>query len=227
VIETLEGKVVGIADGDTLTVLDDTKTQHKVRLLAIDAPESKQPAYQLSKQALSKKVFGKQVQVRWRDKDAYGRLLELLKTEGHSNVNLEMVSEGWAWHFVRYSKAKSFAAAEAKAREEQLGLWASADAVAPWDWRKQEAERRAALAKLPPSLPPKPQEDVKVETTIIRRPQSLGGFGDSSSATVYVTKTGNKYHRAGCSALRKSQIAKSLTDAKAAYGPCQLCNPPQ
>jgi endonuclease YncB( thermonuclease family) len=231
-IQKFEGKVVGIADGDTITVLDDEKAQHKVRLLAIDAPESKQPYSQLSKQALAKKVFGKRVQVHWRDKDAYGRLLGLVKVAGH-NVNLEMVSEGWAWHFVRYSKAKAFAAAEVKAREEQVGLWAGDEPIAPWDWRKQEAERRAALAKLPPSPPPVPPEDVKVETTIIRRPMGLGAFGgrggDSPAAsdTVYVTRTGEKYHRAGCSALRKSQIAKSLADAKAAYEPCQLCNPPQ
>lgn len=49
----------------------------------------------------------------------------------------------------------------------------------------------------------------------------------TKEATVYVTNTGKKYHRAGCRYLSKSQIPISLSDAKAdGYGPCSKCNPP-
>jgi endonuclease YncB( thermonuclease family) len=51
--------VVGVSDGDTITVLDDTKTQHKIRFAGIDAPEKGQPYGEQSKQSLSALVFQK------------------------------------------------------------------------------------------------------------------------------------------------------------------------
>ena len=65
-------RVVGVHDGDTLTGLDESKTQFKIRLDAIDAPEIKQPFGQASKKALSEKVFGKDVVVIAKTKDKYG-----------------------------------------------------------------------------------------------------------------------------------------------------------
>jgi len=53
---TLQGKVVGVADGDTITVLDATNTQHKIRMQGIDAPEKAQPFGQKSQQSLSQMV---------------------------------------------------------------------------------------------------------------------------------------------------------------------------
>lgn len=224
-LQTLEGKVVSIADGDTITVLDDTKTQHKVRLFGIDAPELRQPYSQLAKSELSKKVYAKRVLVKWREKDRYGRILGAVTVNG-KNVNRELVAEGWAWHFVRYSSSKSLAEAELAAREKQVGLWAGEDPVAPWDWRKQEAERRAELTKRPPPEPAPPAEDVKVEAFVVR-PRAAPLGANAASATVYVTATGTKYHRAGCRSLAKSSSPMPLAEAKARYSPCQLCNPPR
>src|SRR5262245_44304979 len=69
----IEGRVVGISDGDTITVLDDSRTQHKVRIAGIDAPE-KGPAFgERSKQNLSALVFQKNVEARCHKKDRYGR----------------------------------------------------------------------------------------------------------------------------------------------------------
>ena len=72
---TIQGKVVGVADGDTITVLDATNTQHKIRLQGIDAPEKAQPFGQKSKQSLSQMVQSKQVTVEYQKKDKYGRTL--------------------------------------------------------------------------------------------------------------------------------------------------------
>ena len=50
--ETLTGTVVGVADGDTITVLDSNREQHKIRVAGIDTPEKAQPFRQRSKESL-------------------------------------------------------------------------------------------------------------------------------------------------------------------------------
>jgi endonuclease YncB( thermonuclease family) len=69
----LTGRVVGVHDGDTITVLDADRTQHKIRLTGIDAPESKQAFGSRSKQHLSSLVYNRQVMVEWEKHDRYGR----------------------------------------------------------------------------------------------------------------------------------------------------------
>ena len=71
----LTGRVVAVADGDTITVLDSSSVQHKIRLEGIDAPEKKQAHGQDAKAALSKMVFGKQVTVRVSKREKWGREL--------------------------------------------------------------------------------------------------------------------------------------------------------
>lgn len=73
--ETLTGRVIGIADGDTITVLDANRQQHKIRLQGIDAPEKAQPFGERSKQSLSQMVFGKDVRVEWDKRDRYDRIV--------------------------------------------------------------------------------------------------------------------------------------------------------
>ena len=69
----VEGRVVGVSDGDTITVLDDAKSQHKIRFAGIDAPEKGQAFGERSKQNLSALVFQKRVEARCHKKDRYGR----------------------------------------------------------------------------------------------------------------------------------------------------------
>jgi endonuclease YncB( thermonuclease family) len=127
---TLTGKVVGIADGDTLTLLVD-KTQVRVRLEGIDTPEWAQPFGRKAGQALAKIVFGKVVQVNDLGKDRYGRTLGIVRLD-RRNVNLELVREGWAWWYRKYApKNKELAAAEAAARKAKRGLWADAKPIPP------------------------------------------------------------------------------------------------
>ena len=85
-------RVVGVHDGDTLTGLDEAKTQFKIRLDAIDAPEIKQPFGQASKKALADKVFGKDVVVVAKTKDRYGRTVGHIML-GNRDINLEMLEE--------------------------------------------------------------------------------------------------------------------------------------
>ena len=131
----LTGRVVRVADGDTLTVLDASNTQHKIRLNKIDAPEKGQAFGNASKKHLSSMVFGKDVSVEWQKKDRYGRILGEVYV-GTTNVNLQMVKDGYAWHYKFYDKTPSYAEAETQAREKRLGLWVDSNPVEPYQFRK-------------------------------------------------------------------------------------------
>jgi len=134
---TLTGKVVAIADGDTFTVLDASKTQHKIRLAGIDAPEKGQPFGTKASGNLAGKVFGQIVRVEVIDVDRYHRKVGRVFL-GERFVNMEMVRDGFAWRYVTYDKPGEFTAAEADAREHRRGLWADPNPVPPWEWRREE-----------------------------------------------------------------------------------------
>jgi endonuclease YncB( thermonuclease family) len=121
------GKVVKVTDGDTIHVLLD-KEPHKIRLLHIDAPESKQAFGTKAKQALSDKIFGKEVKVVWKERDRYKRVLCDIYL-GDRWINLEMVSDGLAWHYKHNSKDAKMAAAEVEARDARKGLWSDPSSV--------------------------------------------------------------------------------------------------
>lgn len=138
----LSGKVIGVTDGDTITLLDDSKTQHKIRLAGIDAPEKGQPFGQPSKERLSALVFSKHVLIDWQKQDRYGRIVGKVLTEGR-DANLDMVASGMAWHYKGYQKEQSpadriaYAEAENKAQADRRGLWRDPAPVPPWEYRKR------------------------------------------------------------------------------------------
>ena len=138
--DDLVGKVVRIADGDTLTVLVD-KQQVRVRLSEIDAPEKGQDFSQRSQQALADLVFGKEVKIVAHGKDRYGRVIGDVFV-GDKLVNEVMVRDGWAWRFVKYSKSPRLAELEREARAGRRGLWAGKNPLAPWDYRAEQAKKR-------------------------------------------------------------------------------------
>ena len=138
---SITGKVVSVADGDTITVLDSTKKQHKIRFQHIDTPEKKQAFGQKAKQYLSKMVFGKTVKVSIKEKDRYGRSIGTVYL-GKKNINLEMVKAGFAWHYKAYSKDKTFADAETKAIKAKIGLWADKNPIAPWEYRRSSSKKK-------------------------------------------------------------------------------------
>ena len=138
--DTLLGKVINVADGDTITILDDTHTQHKIRLTGIDAPEKRQAFGNVSKQSLAEQVAGQSVAVEWVKVDRYGRKLGKVLLAG-LDCNLVQVKRGLAWHYKQYQREQSptdqqrYAAAEIEARAAKLGLWRDADPVPPWEFR--------------------------------------------------------------------------------------------
>ena len=134
------GRVVGVQDGDTLTVLGPDQQQIRVRLVGIDAPESRQPYGAASKKSLSDLVFGKEVRLAGQEKDRYGRTLGNVYL-GDLWINREQVVRGLAWHYTYYSDDPSLAAAEAEARQFHRGLWQDRRPVPPWDWRRQGKTR--------------------------------------------------------------------------------------
>ena len=134
IAQTVTGKVVGIADGDTLTLLTPERTQLKVRLDGIDAPEEGQEFSAASKRALSDLTAGKTVTLQVSGTDRYQRTLGTVFADDQ-NVNLVMVRAGLAWHYVKYSDDPDLAAAELAARAESRGLWAGFNPIAPWDYR--------------------------------------------------------------------------------------------
>lgn len=133
--QAISGRVVSVADGDTLTVLDSSKRQHRIRLADIDAPEKGQAFGKRSRQSLSDICAGKGADVVGRGKDRYGRTIGIV-TCATVEANREQVRRGLAWVFVRYAPAGSpLYALEVIARRQRMGLWVDSHPVAPWDWR--------------------------------------------------------------------------------------------
>jgi len=129
-------RVVGISDGDTITVLKADRTRVKLRLAGIDAPETGQDFGSRAKQAASELTFGKEVLVRPSNSDRYGRIVaEVILPNGRS-LNRELVGQGMAWWYHRLAPGNDdLAKLEAGARTAKLRLWSQLGAVPPWDWR--------------------------------------------------------------------------------------------
>ena len=134
------GRVVNAHDGDTLTALDDTNTQHRIRLQGIDAPELGQPFGRVSRDRLAALAKGKAATITPHGRDRYGRTIATIEIE-HDELGHRLVAEGRAWHYSRYSYDATLDAAQRAARAARRGLWADAKPVPPWEWRKGEKRR--------------------------------------------------------------------------------------
>jgi endonuclease YncB( thermonuclease family) len=132
--ETITGRVVGVHDGDTATVLDAGNKQHKIRFAQIDAPELRQDFGQRSKDNLSGLIFGKQVVVEVETVDKYGREVGKVLVNG-TDANLEQVKSGMAWVYRQYAHDQAYFDAEASAKVARVGLWSRSDTVPPWEYR--------------------------------------------------------------------------------------------
>ncbi|MBI5791664.1 MAG: thermonuclease family protein [Rhodocyclales bacterium] len=139
--DTITGRVVGVSDGDTITVLDSDKVRHKVRLAGIDAPESKQAFGQASKKHLSDLVFDRDVTLDCGKVDKYRREVCVVFVDSQ-DANLAQVKAGMGWWYRKYQKEQTvqqraeYEAAEAAAIKGMVGLWQETDPIAPWEWRK-------------------------------------------------------------------------------------------
>ena len=152
--EALLGRVVGGTDGDTITVLDAGKAQHKVRPAGIDAPEKRQPFGDRAKENLARLVFGQEARVDWHKTDRYGRLVGTVWVASSDSAcrgrpdrpktldaGLAQLTVWLAWHYKKYAHEQEpqqrgqYAFAEDEARAKRVGLWRDATPVAPWEWR--------------------------------------------------------------------------------------------
>ena len=142
------GKVINVADGDTITVVDDTNIHHKIRLTGIDAPEKRQAFGNVSKQSLSEMVAGQSVAVGWVKVDRYGRKVVKVLLDG-LDCKLEQIKRGLAWHCKQYQREQSptdqqsYAADEIEARVMKLGLRQDANPMPPSEFRHKGARLKS------------------------------------------------------------------------------------
>ena len=137
----IEGRVVAVADGDTLTLLDEARALSQIRIVGIDAPEKRQGFGQRSKASLAALAFNHAAKADCRKIDRYKRNLCVVSVGGR-DVGLEQIRAGMAWHYKHYAKEQpaservAYERAENEAKAKRLGLWVDADPVPPWDWRR-------------------------------------------------------------------------------------------
>jgi endonuclease YncB( thermonuclease family) len=154
--DTLHGKVAKVADGDTVTIVDDSGKKHRIRLAGIDAPEKNQPYGDVSTQSLVELLSGKTVKIEYKKRDRYKRIIGKVLVDPPGEVfcmaldcvkkidaGLEQIKTGLAWHYKYYQMEQSeedrslYSEAEQEARIQQIGLWKDKESMAPWEWRRK------------------------------------------------------------------------------------------
>ena len=153
--DTLQGKVVKVADGDTVTIVDNSGKKHRIRLMGIDAPEKNQSYGDVSTQGLVELVSGKTVTIEYEKRDRYKRIVGKVLVDPPGEVfcmaldcvkkidaGLEQIKAGLAWHYKYYQMEQSeedrrlYSEAELESRNKQIGLWKDEEPMAPWRWRR-------------------------------------------------------------------------------------------
>lgn len=197
------GRVVGISDGDTITVLDNTNAQFKIRLSGIDAPENGQPFGRNSKEFLSNLVYGKIIEVKPIAIDKYGRTVAHLQIDS-TDVEEEMVRSGFAWVYDQYCTdpiCTKWKGLQEQARKRKVGLWADPSPNPPWEWRH-------AI------------KDNQKSNNILKDIHSTGIFHGNINSHIFHLKSCKFYNCNGCVA-----VFNTAEDAiKAGYRPCKICS---
>ncbi|WP_418183351.1 thermonuclease family protein [Algibacter sp. PT7-4] len=145
----ISGKVTAITDGDTFKLLTKDSILIKVRLANIDAPERKQPFSKKAKQFVSQAIFRKHINIYVLKKDRYGRYIANVMYNDSLNLNFQLVKNGLAWHYTKYSTNQKLQDIENLAKKKKKGLWVNSKSISPWQWRanKKEANRLKKLTK--------------------------------------------------------------------------------
>ncbi|PWK18569.1 thermonuclease family protein [Xanthomarina spongicola] len=137
----INGKVVGITDGDTFKLLTQDSTLLIVRLANIDCPERKQPFSIKAKEFVSQAIFNKEVTIKVLKKDRYRRLISVVYYNDNLNLNQELLKAGLAWHYLKYSNDTTLQMLEDQAKKNKVGLWQDPTAIAPWEWRNKKKKK--------------------------------------------------------------------------------------
>ncbi|MDO9567244.1 MAG: thermonuclease family protein [Candidatus Desulfaltia sp.] len=198
-----QGKVVGISDGDTITVLHNN-TGEKIRLYGIDTPEKRQDFGNKAKQFTSNMVFGKDVEVESVTKDRYGRTVGLVYINDQS-LNEELVRAGFAWVYIQYCKkaiCAEWCRLEAAAKANKIGLWSHSNPIPPWEFRHGK------------SL------DSRTDYTKQADTQSFVYHGNMKSKVLHAP--GCRYYDCkNCTAVFNNREEA----IRLGYNPCKLCQP--
>lgn len=229
----ITGEVVGVYDGDTITLhAAGEKHTIKIRLDGIDAPEIGQPFGKQAKRALASKVLAKQVRVETHGLDKYGRTIGTVwRPDGdiEHSINHELVAEGWAWQYLKYSRSAELAEAQAKAMDAGLGLWAdAAEPIAPWEWRATEKARKQPAAAAAPRAPREPRKANRPIAIAAEAPSEpiAENRGDKKPAaesdelTHWITIKSGKRHNSGCRYFQNSNGRKCTSNDGIA---CKIC----
>lgn len=209
--QIFEGKVVGISDGDTITVLTDEKRQVKVRLYGVDCPESKQAYGTRARQSTSGYVFGKRVRVEVADTDRYGRTVGIVTGPDGTVLNRELLAEGMAWLYTAYCKApvcREWKRVEESARLKKVGLWADVSPTPPWEYRK--AGRSGGKVK-----------SVQSSTSSRNDAVVAGGYSGNTNSGIFHS-SGCRYFDCKRCTARFSSRDEAIS---AGYRPCKVCRP--
>ena len=203
--DTYSAQVIGVADGDTITVLHQGRPK-KIRLQAIDCPEKNQPFGTRAKQFTAELVFNTMVQVKKAAMDRYGRTVGWVSVDDKS-LNAELLRAGLAWHYRQYDKSEQLDQLEREARESKRGLWADPNPMPPWQWR-----HRPKVALKPIATGHKKKEN----------PPNTQGL-------LHGNVKSKKLHRSGCQGYNCKNctaVFSSKEEAlQAGYKPCKLCTP--
>lgn len=131
-------KIIRVYDGDTATGLLQGNRQVRIRLYRIDAPEKSQDFGEKSRLYLANLIAGKDVIIKVASIDRYGRLVGRISTTHHKDISLEMIRQGWAWHYTAYDNTLSYKKAFIQAQTQKKGMWKTSVNIEPWKWRKQK-----------------------------------------------------------------------------------------
>lgn len=207
IVETFTGKVISVADADTISVLKD-KRPVRIRLEGIDAPESGQEHGNKAKQALSKMIHGEIVKIEVTGTDRYQRLLAVVRFHGDS-INEQLVKDGWAWHFKEYNSDPTLARLEVEARKAKVGLWAHANPIPPWEYR--ELQRKLAEIK-------KAKQAAEQDTA---RGPPVAQKAAAATVKYWLNTSSNTRHNNGCRWYGKTKRGRPCgpDDGKA----CGIC----
>ena len=203
-LDSWQGQVVGVSDGDTITVMHNGKGE-RVRLWGVDCPEKTQAYGQRAKQFTSYKTFKKTVTVEVHDIDRYGRTVGHVFIDGQS-LNESLIRVGMAWVYTDYCAGmpcSEWSKQEARARASKTGLWADAHPIAPWDFRH----------------PRKSGPNMNNKVAIIE--SSAGSYHGNNKSLVFHAPRCKYYDCKSCTAKFSNRNAA----IKAGYEPCGLCNP--
>ncbi|MBA3035700.1 MAG: nuclease [Desulfobacterium sp.] len=195
------GKVVGISDGDTITVMKDGKGE-KIRLAEIDCPEKAQPFGAKAKKFTSDLSFGKEVTVAPSNIDKYGRIVAQIILPDGTSLNDNLVKNGFAWQYKAYSSSKRLADIEAEAKKDKAGLWADANPVAPWKWRHGNAEN-----------------NTRPDNALVASGSAT--YHGNLNSRIFHSQTCRYFNCKNCTAVFNSREEA----INAGYRPCKICSP--